>query len=73
MEPVFANLRHNRRLTRFNLRGQAKVNAQWHLYCLLLRPDEVSSRIAHAAVLEVGDHALRRALQHVHVVIGGFA
>ena len=33
VEPVFANLRHNKRLTRFNLRGQTKVNAQWHLYC----------------------------------------
>ena len=40
---------------------------------LLLRPGEVSSRIAHAAVLEVGNHALGRALQHVHVVVGGFA
>ena len=36
---------------------------------LLLRPDEVSSRIAHAAVLEVGNHALGRALQHVHVLV----
>jgi transposase len=35
VEPVFANLRHNKRLTRFNLRGKAKVNAQWHLYCLV--------------------------------------
>jgi hypothetical protein len=32
VEPVFANLRHNKRLTRFNLRCQAKVNALWHLY-----------------------------------------
>jgi hypothetical protein len=35
VEPVFANLKHNTRLTSFNLRGQAKVNAQWHLYCLV--------------------------------------
>lgn len=35
MEPVFANLRHNKRLTRFTLRGRDKVNAQWHLYCLV--------------------------------------
>ena len=35
VEPVFANLRHNKRLTRFTLRGRDKVNAQWHLYCLV--------------------------------------
>ena len=35
VEPVFANLRHNKRLMRFNLRGKAKVNGQWHLYCLV--------------------------------------
>ncbi|MDC8774306.1 transposase [Roseateles albus] len=28
VEPVFANLRHNKRLTRLNHRGQAKVTAQ---------------------------------------------
>jgi transposase len=35
VEPVFANIRHNKRLNRFNLRGRAKVNTQWHLYCLV--------------------------------------
>jgi len=35
VEPVFANIRHNKRLDRFTLRGQAKVNTQWHLYCLV--------------------------------------
>lgn len=35
VEPVFANLRHNKRLDRFTLTGQAKVNAQWTLYCLV--------------------------------------
>ena len=34
-EPVFGNLRHNKRLTRLNLRGREKVNAQWHLYCMV--------------------------------------
>ena len=29
------NLRHNKRLTRLNLRGREKVNAQWHLYCMV--------------------------------------
>ncbi len=35
VEPVFGNLRHNKRLNRFTLRGKAKVNAQWSLYCLV--------------------------------------
>jgi Transposase DDE domain len=35
VEPVFANLRHNKRLDRFTLRGQRKVDVQWKLYCLV--------------------------------------
>jgi transposase len=35
VEPVFGNIRHNKGLTRLNLRGREKVNAQWHLYCMV--------------------------------------
>jgi hypothetical protein len=35
VEPVFANLRHNKRLTRFNHRGNAKVNTHRNLYCMM--------------------------------------
>jgi len=35
VEPVFGNLRSNKRLDRFTLRGQDKVNTQWHLFCLV--------------------------------------
>ena len=35
VEPVFANLRHNKRRHRFTLRGRAKGDAQWQLYCLV--------------------------------------
>lgn len=35
VEPVFGNLRHNKRLDRFTLRGQKKVDVQWKLYCLV--------------------------------------
>lgn len=35
VEPVFGNLRHNKRLNRFTLRGKDKVNAQWKLFCLV--------------------------------------
>jgi transposase len=35
VEPVFGNLRANKKLNRFTLRGRAKVDAQWKLYCLV--------------------------------------
>jgi hypothetical protein len=35
VEPVFGNLRGNRRLDRFTLRGREKVDGQWKLYCLV--------------------------------------
>lgn len=35
VEPVFGNLRHNKRLNRFTLRGQKKVDTQWKLFCLV--------------------------------------
>jgi hypothetical protein len=35
VEPVFGNLRHNKRLDHFTLRGRAKVDGQWKLFCLV--------------------------------------
>ena len=35
VEPVFGNLRHNKRLNRFTLRGRNKVDTQWKLFCLV--------------------------------------
>lgn len=35
VEPVFANIRHNKRLNRLNHRGHTKVNTQWNLYCMV--------------------------------------
>jgi transposase len=35
VEPVFGNVRHNKRLSRFTLRGQHKVDGQWKLFCLV--------------------------------------
>lgn len=35
VEPVFANLRHNKRLNRFTLRGQAKVDGKRKLFALV--------------------------------------
>ena len=42
VEPVFANLRHNKRLTRLNHRGQAKVRTQWSLYCMVHNIEKLS-------------------------------
>ncbi len=35
VEPVLGNLRHNKRLNRFTLRGRQKVDTQWKLYCMV--------------------------------------
>jgi transposase len=40
---------------------------------LLLRPFEVSSRIANPTILEVAHNALRVLLQHRHMLVGGLA
>ena len=35
VEPVFGNLRYNKRLNRFTLRGKEKVDGQWKLFCMV--------------------------------------
>jgi transposase len=35
VEPVFGNIRSQKRLDRFTLRGRIKVNIQWMLYCMV--------------------------------------
>lgn len=35
VEPVFGNIRYNKGLDRFTLRGKTKVDAQWKLFCLV--------------------------------------
>ena len=44
VEPVFANLRHNKRLSRFTLRGKTKVGTQWQLYCLVHNIEKLAHR-----------------------------
>ncbi|MEP7384389.1 MAG: transposase, partial [Gemmatimonadota bacterium] len=46
VEPVFGNLRHNKRLARFTLRSQAKVTAQWTRVCLV----HLVEKLAHYGV-----------------------
>jgi Transposase DDE domain len=42
VEPVFANIRHNKRLTRLNHRGRSKVNTQWNLYCMVHNTEKLA-------------------------------
>ena len=35
VEPVFANIGSNKKLNRFGLRSQKKVQGQWRLYCMI--------------------------------------
>jgi transposase len=42
-EPVFANIRTQKRLDRFTLRGKAKVNIQWLLYCMIHNIEKIAN------------------------------
>jgi len=43
VEPVFANIRTNKRLDRFTLRGKIKVNIQWLLYCMVHNIEKIAN------------------------------
>jgi hypothetical protein len=42
VEPVFGNLRYNKGLDRFTLRGKTKVDAQWKLFCLVYNIEKLA-------------------------------
>jgi len=46
VEPVFGNLRHNKRLDRFTLRGRKKVDTQWKLNATVGRKKTRKSEMA---------------------------
>jgi hypothetical protein len=41
IEPVFANIRTNKAMNRFTLRGKIKVNIQWLLYCIIHNMEKI--------------------------------
>lgn len=43
VEPVFANIRVQKRLNRFTLRGKVKVNIQWILYCIIHNIEKITN------------------------------
>jgi len=42
VEPVFGNIRYNKRLDRFTYRSKEKVNVQWLLYCLVHNIEKIA-------------------------------
>ncbi len=42
-EPVFANIRTQKRLDRFTIRGKVKVNIQWLLYCMIHNIEKIKN------------------------------
>jgi hypothetical protein len=48
VEPVFANIRHHKRMSRFTLRGKAKVSTQWQLYCLVHNIEKIAAKAMRA-------------------------
>ncbi len=43
VEPVFANIRAQKRMDRFTLRGRQKVNVQWTLFCLVHNIEKIQN------------------------------
>jgi transposase len=43
IEPVFANIRSQKRLDRFTYRGKVKVNIQWMLFCLVHNIEKIAN------------------------------
>lgn len=43
VEPVFANIGTQKRLNRFSLRGKAKVDSQWKLYCMVHNIEKIAN------------------------------
>jgi hypothetical protein len=44
VEPVFANIRHHKGMSRFTVRGKTKVATQWQLYCLVHNIEKIAKR-----------------------------
>ena len=43
VEQVFGNIRTNKRMNRFTLRGKIKVNIQWLLYCMVHNIEKIAT------------------------------
>lgn len=43
VEPVFGNIRENKGLRRFSLRGKSKVSMQWKLFCMIHNIEKIKN------------------------------
>jgi hypothetical protein len=43
VEQVFGNIRHDKKLCRFNLRSREMGNTQWHLYCMVYNIEKLAN------------------------------
>ena len=43
VEPVFGNIRENKGLRRFSLRGKGKVDMQWKLFCMIHNIEKIKN------------------------------
>ena len=77
VEPVFGNLRYNKGLDRFTLRGKTKVDGPWKLFCLVHNIEKLAHH-GHAQQrglerreaprrIDRRDHCDQRPKQHVAV------
>jgi hypothetical protein len=48
VEPVFANIRHHKRISSFTLRGRAEVSTQWQLYGLMHNIEKIATQAMRA-------------------------
>ncbi len=59
IEPVFGNIRYNKAMNRFTLRGKNKVNAQWLLYCCVHNIEKWAKHASFSSLKRQLEHALR--------------
>jgi hypothetical protein len=45
---VVANIRHHKRMSRFTLRGEAKISTPWQLFCLVHNIEKIATETMRA-------------------------
>jgi Transposase DDE domain len=48
VEPVFANIRRQKKMDRFTLRTKVNVGIQWLLYCVVHNIEKMATKAAYA-------------------------
>ena len=61
-----SNIRHHKRMSRFTLRGKAKVSTQWQLYCLVHNIEKIAMKAMRTGC-RAATHCRAAASAHVAV------